>query len=150
MCILSSTLIKTSMKSKSKKVVKREIIRPPSTGNCPEQFFFFSNSAERVGYFSKVTFSSAFTSLPFSLLHLTSFSHPFLSFFSSHLFTFYMTDLSQTPPPSDTSNTTGQKKRSRATAEQLAILEDTFAINVSPNSKLRAQLSTRLNMTERR
>jgi hypothetical protein len=54
--------------------------------------------------------------------------------------------------PQDASNTTqaGQKKRSRATAEQLAILEDTFAVTVSPNSKLRAQLSAKLNMSERR
>ncbi|KAI9289579.1 hypothetical protein BC943DRAFT_314714 [Umbelopsis sp. AD052] len=52
--------------------------------------------------------------------------------------------------PSETSSvSSSQKKRSRATAEQLAILEDTFAVNVSPNSKLRAHLSARLNMTER-
>jgi len=62
-----------------------------------------------------------------------------------------MTETSQPSSPTDTPTTTtsGQKKRSRATAEQLAILEDTFAVNVSPNSKLRAQLSARLNMTER-
>jgi Homeodomain len=65
-----------------------------------------------------------------------------------------MTDPSQPSlDPSETSSVvspSSQKKRSRATAEQLAILEDTFAVNVSPNSKLRAQLSARLNMTERR
>lgn len=62
-----------------------------------------------------------------------------------------MSDQSTLQPP-DVSNTSqhGQKKRSRATAEQLAILEDTFAVNVSPNSKLRAQLSAKLNMSERR
>ncbi|KAG2177858.1 hypothetical protein INT43_003105, partial [Umbelopsis isabellina] len=61
-----------------------------------------------------------------------------------------MSDQSTLQPP-DVSNTSpqGQKKRSRATAEQLAILEDTFAVNVSPNSKLRAQLSAKLNMSER-
>ncbi|CAO3610396.1 unnamed protein product [Cunninghamella blakesleeana] len=41
------------------------------------------------------------------------------------------------------------RKRTRATAEQLAVLEDTFAANVSPNSKLRKQLSERLQMSER-
>ncbi|CAO3617937.1 unnamed protein product [Cunninghamella blakesleeana] len=41
------------------------------------------------------------------------------------------------------------KKRTRATAEQLAILEDTFAVNVSPNSKLRKQLADQLKMTDR-
>ncbi|KAI9017329.1 Homeodomain-like protein, partial [Gaertneriomyces semiglobifer] len=41
------------------------------------------------------------------------------------------------------------KKRARATREQLAILEDTFLTNTSPNAKLRAILSKKLNMTER-
>ncbi|KAI7900174.1 uncharacterized protein BX663DRAFT_518844 [Cokeromyces recurvatus] len=41
------------------------------------------------------------------------------------------------------------RKRTRATAEQLAVLEDTFAVNVSPNSKLRKQLAEQLNMSER-
>jgi len=41
------------------------------------------------------------------------------------------------------------KKRTRATPEQLAILEETFMTNTSPNSKLREQLSRRLGMTER-
>jgi hypothetical protein len=65
-----------------------------------------------------------------------------------------MSEPSQPSPvpsePSSVNTASSQKKRSRATAEQLAILEDTFAVNVSPNSKLRAQLSARLNMTERR
>ncbi|ORX62361.1 homeobox-domain-containing protein [Hesseltinella vesiculosa] len=43
----------------------------------------------------------------------------------------------------------GARKRTRATPEQLAVLEDTFAANVSPNSKLRKQLSERLQMSER-
>ncbi|KAI9276898.1 hypothetical protein BDA99DRAFT_545074 [Phascolomyces articulosus] len=47
-----------------------------------------------------------------------------------------------------TSSTT-TKKRTRATAEQLTVLEDTFAVNVSPNSKLRKQLAERLQMSER-
>ncbi|KAG0168607.1 hypothetical protein DFQ28_009298 [Apophysomyces sp. BC1034] len=41
------------------------------------------------------------------------------------------------------------RKRTRATPEQLAVLEDTFAMNVSPNSKLRKQLAERLQMSER-
>ncbi|ORZ01209.1 hypothetical protein BCR43DRAFT_512112 [Syncephalastrum racemosum] len=46
-------------------------------------------------------------------------------------------------------NNTPARKRTRATAEQLAVLEDTFAVNVSPNSKLRKQLAERLQMSER-
>ncbi|KAI9485343.1 MAG: hypothetical protein EXX96DRAFT_5687 [Benjaminiella poitrasii] len=41
------------------------------------------------------------------------------------------------------------RKRTRATADQLSILEDTFAVNVSPNSKLRKQLAEQLHMSER-
>ncbi|OAD80956.1 Homeodomain-like DNA binding domain-containing transcription factor, partial [Phycomyces blakesleeanus NRRL 1555(-)] len=41
------------------------------------------------------------------------------------------------------------RKRTRATADQLAVLEDTFAVNVSPNSKLRKQLAEQLQMSER-
>ena len=41
------------------------------------------------------------------------------------------------------------KKRTRATPEQLAVLEETFITNTSPNSKLREQLSRRLGMSER-
>ncbi|KAI7886745.1 homeobox-domain-containing protein, partial [Lichtheimia hyalospora FSU 10163] len=41
------------------------------------------------------------------------------------------------------------RKRTRATAEQLAVLENTFAVTVSPNAKLRKQLSERLKMSER-
>ncbi|KAI7870869.1 hypothetical protein BDF14DRAFT_1770598 [Spinellus fusiger] len=41
------------------------------------------------------------------------------------------------------------RKRTRATADQLAVLEDTFAVNVSPNSKLRKQLADQLQMSER-
>lgn len=44
---------------------------------------------------------------------------------------------------------TTTRKRTRATAEQLAVLEETFAVNVSPNSKLRKQLAERLQMSER-
>ncbi|ORY20187.1 Homeodomain-like protein, partial [Neocallimastix californiae] len=39
--------------------------------------------------------------------------------------------------------------RSRATPEQLAILEATFEKNTSPNSKLREALAEKVNMSER-
>jgi hypothetical protein len=41
------------------------------------------------------------------------------------------------------------RKRSRATPEQLAILEATFEKNTSPNSKLREALAERVHMSER-
>ncbi|ORE13138.1 Homeodomain-like protein, partial [Rhizopus microsporus] len=41
------------------------------------------------------------------------------------------------------------KKRARATPDQLSVLEGVFAINISPNSKLRRQLAEQLNMNER-
>ncbi|TPX59115.1 hypothetical protein SpCBS45565_g07813 [Spizellomyces sp. 'palustris'] len=58
-------------------------------------------------------------------------------------------------PKSDTYNgnmangSAPPKKRSRATPEQLAILEETFLTNTSPNAKLREILATKVNMTER-
>ncbi|KAI9493944.1 hypothetical protein BDB00DRAFT_928661 [Zychaea mexicana] len=54
-----------------------------------------------------------------------------------------------TTSKTSTTTPTPTKKRTRATAEQLAVLEDTFAVNVSPNSKLRKQLAERLQMSER-
>ncbi|CAG8528359.1 5720_t:CDS:2, partial [Racocetra fulgida] len=39
--------------------------------------------------------------------------------------------------------------RTRATPEQLAILEDTFKTNTSPNSKVREALAEKVNMSER-
>lgn len=41
------------------------------------------------------------------------------------------------------------RKRTRATPEQLAILEKSFNVNPSPNSRVREQLSLQLGMTER-
>ncbi|KAF7725448.1 hypothetical protein EC973_009622 [Apophysomyces ossiformis] len=41
------------------------------------------------------------------------------------------------------------RKRTRATPEQLAILEKTFSFNSAPNSRIREQLSRQLGMTER-
>ncbi|KAI8138985.1 hypothetical protein BJV82DRAFT_673093 [Fennellomyces sp. T-0311] len=45
-----------------------------------------------------------------------------------------------TPPP---------RKRTRATPEQLAVLEKTFSVNPSPNNRVREQLSRELGMSER-
>ncbi|RKP02953.1 hypothetical protein CXG81DRAFT_24450, partial [Caulochytrium protostelioides] len=41
------------------------------------------------------------------------------------------------------------RRRPRATPAQLALLEDTFRLNVSPRGQLRTQLAQRLGMTER-
>ncbi|KAG0231661.1 hypothetical protein BGW41_002126 [Actinomortierella wolfii] len=48
-----------------------------------------------------------------------------------------------------TSSTTTTKKRTRASPEQLAILEDTFLTNQSPNSKVREILAKKVKMSER-
>ncbi|BFZ59543.1 hypothetical protein YB2330_000554 [Saitoella coloradoensis] len=53
---------------------------------------------------------------------------------------------------SSTANLTQQqvnKKRQRATPEQLAVLEETFAVNPSPTSKIREAVAAKINMTER-
>ncbi|KAL0094655.1 Homeodomain-like DNA binding domain-containing transcription factor [Phycomyces blakesleeanus] len=52
-------------------------------------------------------------------------------------------------PSSPSASTSAARKRTRASAEQLAVLEDTFAVNVSPNNKLRKQLAEQLQMSER-
>lgn len=41
------------------------------------------------------------------------------------------------------------KKRQRATPEQLVVLEEAFTVNPSPNAKMREQISAEINMTER-
>ncbi|OAD70346.1 Homeodomain-like DNA binding domain-containing transcription factor, partial [Phycomyces blakesleeanus NRRL 1555(-)] len=41
------------------------------------------------------------------------------------------------------------RKRTRASPEQLGILEKTFNINPSPNNRVREQLSQQLSMSER-
>ncbi|KAG1466069.1 hypothetical protein G6F56_004763 [Rhizopus delemar] len=46
-------------------------------------------------------------------------------------------------------NNTSPRKRTRATPEQLSVLEKTFTINQSPNSRIREQLSRELGMSER-
>ncbi|KAI9032854.1 hypothetical protein CLU79DRAFT_728373 [Phycomyces nitens] len=63
-------------------------------------------------------------------------------------------DLTSPETPTDGLDQAGEstpsvRKRTRATADQLAVLEDTFAVNVSPNSKLRKQLAEQLQMSER-
>ncbi|KAJ8653252.1 hypothetical protein O0I10_011100 [Lichtheimia ornata] len=50
------------------------------------------------------------------------------------------TTVESTPPP---------RKRTRATPEQLAVLEKTFSVNPSPNNRVREQLSRELGMSER-
>lgn len=58
-------------------------------------------------------------------------------------------DKSHYQPNNNANQQSFVRKRTRATAEQLAILEETFAVNVSPNSKLRKQLAEKLKMNER-
>ncbi|KAI8062058.1 hypothetical protein BDF21DRAFT_369480 [Thamnidium elegans] len=57
--------------------------------------------------------------------------------------------LSEEEEGSGETSTAPVRKRTRATADQLSVLEDTFAVNVSPNSKLRKQLAEQLQMSER-
>ncbi|KAJ3394233.1 hypothetical protein HDU92_007091 [Lobulomyces angularis] len=49
----------------------------------------------------------------------------------------------------DSIDTANQKKRTRASPDQLAILEDTFLQNTSPNAKMREMLAEKLSMNER-
>ncbi|KAF9948991.1 hypothetical protein BGZ70_001983 [Mortierella alpina] len=68
-------------------------------------------------------------------------------------------DMSQNSPCGDPSSSpslsassptsTTSKKRTRASVEQLAILEDTFLTNQSPNSKVREILAKKVKMSER-
>ncbi|KAF1806217.1 hypothetical protein FB192DRAFT_1003673 [Mucor lusitanicus] len=62
------------------------------------------------------------------------------------------------PPPhsvipndkeSSAESTSTPRKRTRATPEQLAVLEKTFNVNPSPNNRVREQLSRELGMSER-
>ena len=53
---------------------------------------------------------------------------------------------------SGTANMTMQqlnKKRQRATPDQLSILEEAFLVNNSPNAKMREMIADRIRMTER-
>ncbi|KAG0212176.1 hypothetical protein BGX28_006722 [Mortierella sp. GBA30] len=68
-------------------------------------------------------------------------------------------DMSQNSPSGDPASSpslsassptsTTSKKRTRASVEQLAILEDTFLTNQSPNSKVREILAKKVKMSER-
>ncbi|KAJ1557923.1 hypothetical protein HK096_004574, partial [Nowakowskiella sp. JEL0078] len=61
-------------------------------------------------------------------------------------------DISLTPNDGfdqETNLNTGNKKRSRATPEQLSILETTFVSNPIPNGTLRRDISNKCGMTER-
>ncbi|KAK9767130.1 hypothetical protein K7432_003322 [Basidiobolus ranarum] len=49
----------------------------------------------------------------------------------------------------ENSSSNSTKKRTRASPEQLAILEDAFMTNTSPNSKVREALAERIKMSER-
>ncbi|KAG1496393.1 hypothetical protein G6F46_006490 [Rhizopus delemar] len=53
------------------------------------------------------------------------------------------------PPLTFDEDLSRTRKRTRATPEQLAILEKSFNVNPSPNSRVREQLSLQLGMTER-
>ncbi|KAG0746575.1 hypothetical protein G6F57_007965 [Rhizopus arrhizus] len=53
------------------------------------------------------------------------------------------------PPLTFDEDLSRTRKRTRATPEQLAILEKSFNLNPSPNSRVREQLSLQLGMTER-
>jgi Homeodomain len=41
------------------------------------------------------------------------------------------------------------KKRQRATPDQLSVLEEAFLLNQSPNAKMRELIAERIRMTER-
>ena len=58
--------------------------------------------------------------------------------FHTHLFTMKHQQQQQQP-----------RKRTRTSPNQLAVLENTFAVNPSPNGRMREQLSRQLGMTER-
>ncbi|KAI8978601.1 homeobox domain-containing protein [Pilobolus umbonatus] len=55
--------------------------------------------------------------------------------------------MSETPPPSHSSD--DLKKRTRVTPSQLSILEETFNMSATPDSKMRKQLAVKLQMPER-
>jgi hypothetical protein len=51
--------------------------------------------------------------------------------------------------PSNEDDSASSRKRTRASPDQLAVLEKTFNMNPSPNNRVREQLSRELNMSER-
>lgn len=56
---------------------------------------------------------------------------------------------SEPPKPTTTHSTPTPRKRTRATPEQLAVLEKTFSTNPTPNSRVREQLANELGMPDR-
>ncbi|KAI9245257.1 homeobox domain-containing protein [Sporodiniella umbellata] len=52
-------------------------------------------------------------------------------------------------PPLNSDNTEETKKRTRVTPAQLTILEETFSMTATPDSKVRKQLAEKLKMPER-
>lgn len=55
----------------------------------------------------------------------------------------------ESPKPTTTHSTPTPRKRTRATPEQLAVLEKTFSTNPTPNSRVREQLAHELGMPDR-
>lgn len=56
---------------------------------------------------------------------------------------------SEPPRPTTTHSTPTPRKRTRATPEQLAVLEKAFSTNPTPNSRVREQLANELGMPDR-
>ncbi|KAI8333627.1 hypothetical protein BC941DRAFT_516134 [Chlamydoabsidia padenii] len=61
----------------------------------------------------------------------------------------FSTDKQQQHKQEDHDTITQPRKRTRATPEQLSVLEKTFSVNPSPNNRVREQLSRELGMSER-
>ncbi|CEP17089.1 hypothetical protein [Parasitella parasitica] len=60
--------------------------------------------------------------------------------------------MSESTPPlqqSSSSTTDDSKKRTRVTPSQLSVLEETFSVSATPDSKMRKQLAFKLQMPER-
>ncbi|KAI8387510.1 hypothetical protein BD560DRAFT_430695 [Blakeslea trispora] len=57
--------------------------------------------------------------------------------------------MSATPPPSSQTHLDDSKKRTRVTPSQLSVLEQTFSVSATPDSKMRKQLAFKLQMPER-
>ncbi|KAL1924943.1 uncharacterized protein VTP21DRAFT_4597 [Calcarisporiella thermophila] len=74
------------------------------------------------------------------------FPYPFLKTYGGTPTPSYSSDKEDTD---STPKLPPQRKRTRASPEQLAVLEDVFATNSSPNSKIREMLAERLGMSER-
>ncbi|KAI8881890.1 homeobox-domain-containing protein [Backusella circina FSU 941] len=60
-----------------------------------------------------------------------------------------MSNITATSPHERQQSVDDSKKRTRVTPSQLAILEETFTVSATPDSKMRKQLASRLDMPER-